>query len=570
MGLWGRGERIYITFPVLEEAGVLTVRLCLRGGDNEEKPVYTLEKGELIDGCRRFTLCFDAPSPGIYYYRFEADTKDGVLFLGAAKDHKTEQGNFLPEWQLTVFDPAFKTPEWMGDGVIYQIFPDRFCKAGEEKPFTKKGVLHENWYDPPVTRDEKGNYYADDFFGGNIEGIIEKLPYLKSLGVKVIYLNPIFASASNHRYDTGDYLKIDPLFGTKEEFRALLDQAHEMGMRIMLDGVFSHTGADSVYFNKFGTYDSVGAYQSKNSPYYKWYTFTHYPDEYECWWGVTVVPNVKETEESYLSFITGEGGVLDTWGKFGVDAWRLDVADELPDAFLFALRDRVKKTNPDAFILGEVWENASNKTSYGVLRPYLLGRQLDSVMNYPFKEGILSYIKGGNAAALNDKIWDVLETYPPESIKSLMNHIGTHDTRRILTELGEDKRLVKVASAIQFFLPGVPSIYYGDEAGLTGEGDPLNRACFPWGREDEDLIAHYRMLAFIREENAAILRTGMREGGFRVLTMDGPLFAFERRGETGALVIICNVSGGEETFYVDGVGRVTLPEKSFRIFKIYQ
>lgn len=568
-GAVGCGETVTITFPVHRDVGARQVRLYLRALHGTYKLDYTLTPLAQSQEYIPYRVDFRLPEAGVYCYRFEVETDQGILFCGVGADHKTVSGNFLPEWQLTVYDPDFRVPEWVGEGVMYQIFPDRFAKAGADRPFEKQGVLHEDWYEDPVTRDAEGNYYADDFFGGNIAGIIVKLPYLKSLGVRLIYLNPIFRSASNHRYDTGDYTEIDPLFGTLTQFRTLCALAHENGMRIMLDGVFSHTGADSVYFNKFGTYESLGAYQSKHSPYYPWYTFTRYPDEYECWWGVTVVPNVKELTPSYLEFITGEGGIVQRWLEAGADGWRLDVADELPDEFLFALRRRAKSCREDAFILGEVWENASNKESYGKLRPYLLGGQLDSVMNYPFKKGILAYVKDGNAAALNDAIWDVLETYPPQSVRALMNIVGTHDTPRIRTELGGDIALVKIAAAILFLLPGMPCIYYGDEAGLEGEGDPLNRKCYPWGREDQGLLAHYRMLARVREENAEILSADVRDGGFRVLYMDGPVFAFERRGSSGALILVCNVSGAEVCLPIDGIGAVSVGAKAFKLYKIY-
>lgn len=224
------------------------------------------------------------------------------------------RGDWLPEWQLTVTKRDYKTPNWAKHGVTYQIFADRFCKVGD-KPFVKRGRMHADWNERPDFAREGVDYRADDFFGGNANGIISKLDYLKSLGVSLIYLSPIFESCSNHRYDTGDYLKIDPLFATEEEFENLVKKADELGIKIMLDGVFNHTGADSRYFNREGTYDSLGAYQSKQSPYFDWYYFTHFPDEYACWWGSTVVPTVNKSAKGFCDLVLADGGVIDKWTK---------------------------------------------------------------------------------------------------------------------------------------------------------------------------------------------------------------------------------------------------------------
>lgn len=485
---------------------------------------------------------------GLYFYHFEIRTHRGSqrLSKGFAGDGIFGGNN---QWQLTVYEKEFQTPHWLEGGVMYQIFPDRFYKSGTTKEGVPSGrTFHENWADQPDwAPNAQGKITNTDFFGGDLKGIEEKLPYLKELGVTCLYCNPIFESHSNHRYDTADYSKIDPLLGTEEDFRSLCAAAEKLGIRVLIDGVFSHTGSDSVYFNREGRYSTAGAYNSQQSPYYPWYTFRQWPDSYECWWNFDTLPNVKETEESYDRYINGEEGIVRKWLKAGASGWRLDVADELPDQFLDSLTKAAKEENPDALVLGEVWEDASNKTAYGIRRRYLLGKQLDTVMNYPFRDAILGFLLGGDPRNFAETVESIVENYPPQCLRLLMNHIGTHDTERALTVLGGEpagnrgrewqasqhlspeqretglKRL-RLASLMQFLLPGVPCIYYGDEAGMEGYRDPFNRACYPWGRENRDLLDWYKKLGALRAQEKAILG----QGSYRTLFADGNLLAFER------------------------------------------
>ncbi|MBR5174061.1 MAG: glycoside hydrolase family 13 protein, partial [Clostridia bacterium] len=433
----------------------------------------------------------------------------------------------------------------------YQIFPDRFNK-GEDRAFSKRGRFHGDWYDRPDFAREGVDYRADDFYGGNIKGVIDKLDYLVSLGVSAIYFNPVFESSSNHRYDTGDYLKIDNLFGDEAEFEELILKAKEKGIGIILDGVFNHTGADSLYFNKFGNYPTLGAYQSKESPYYNWFYFDNFPDRYGCWWGSTVVPTVNKSAEGYRNLILGENGVIEKWTKMGVAGWRLDVVDELPIDFTTDLCKKIKEVNPDCSIIGEVWEDASTKVAYSEWRPYFMGEQLDGVMNYPFKEAIISLMLGGKTKDFVSSITHILENYPKANLDVNMNLIGSHDTARILTVLSgvtppyrkEDrasfamdgelyalaKRRLKIASALQYFLPGVPCLYYGDEAGAYGYEDPLNRGTYPWGREDGDLVDHYQRLGNLRKEYQNLF---LGETSFENITEVG--FEIVRRSNDGEI-----------------------------------
>ena len=508
-------------FPLDASMGIKRVFIILR--KDSENIRIELPFSHHLNGEDFFKGSVTLSTYGIWHYRFEGEYPDGNLaFFGRDYDGTAIRGDWLPEWQLTVSKVECKTPDWSKRGVIYQIFPDRFNR-GEDRIFNKRGRLHSDWYDRPDYAREGVDYRADDFYGGNIKGVIDKLDYLVTLGVSAIYFNPVFESSSNHRYDTGDYLKIDNLFGDEAEFEELITKAKEKGIGIILDGVFNHTGADSLYFNKFGNYPTLGAYQSKESPYYNWFYFDNFPDRYGCWWGSTVVPTVNKSAEGYRNLILGENGVIEKWTKMGVAGWRLDVVDELPIDFTTDLCKKIKEVNPNCSIIGEVWEDASTKVAYSEWRPYFMGEQLDGVMNYPFKEAIISFMLGGKTKDFVSSITHILENYPKANLDVNMNLIGSHDTARILTVLSganppyrkEDrasftmngdlyalaKRRLKIASALQYFLPGVPCLYYGDEAGAYGYEDPLNRGTYPWGREDGDLVDHYQRLGSLRKEH---------------------------------------------------------------------
>lgn len=475
----------------------------------------------------KIRIAFD--EVGLYFYHFEYHSGFGVsrIYSNAGTQEGTLSGSG-EKWQQTVYDKNFTTPDWLKGGIFYQIFPDRFYYSGEIKENVPSDrILRSDYSGEPYWRpDKNGKTLNNDYFGGDLKGIEQKLPYLQNLGVSCIYLNPIFESHSNHRYDTADYEKIDSLLGTQEDFEHLCKTAEEYGIKIILDGVFSHTGSDSRYFNKKNRYKTQGAYQSKNSEFYKWYKFKNWPDDYESWWGIDILPEVIEETPEFIEYISGDNGIAKKWLSAGASGWRLDVADELPDEFLDSFRKSVKNQNKDALVLGEVWEDASNKSSYGKRRRYLLGDQLDSVMNYPFADAVINFVRYGTAEAFNKTILSITEHYPKPVIDVLMNHIGTHDTQRALTSLAgescvyrdrqwqsgrilspekrkEGIRLLKEAAVLQFTLPGVPCIYYGDEAGLEGYKDPFNRCCYPWGDENKELVEYYASLGKIRKENSS-------------------------------------------------------------------
>ncbi len=516
---------------------------CGMNGDNEE--------------WWDITLTFE--ESGLYFYHFTYETafgKGNILLRSAGI------GEFKPngaEWQQTVYDKNYKTPEWVKGGIMYQIFPDRFNIGNSNNiTYLPDREMHHSTEETPVWQpNAQGKITNNDYFGGNLKGIEEKLPYIASLGVNILYLNPIFEAHSNHRYNTADYMKIDPLLGNEEDFKSLCKSAEEYGIKIILDGVFSHTGSDSIYFNKEGRYESEGFWQNSEGKYNDWYTFEA-DRKYKSWWGIDTLPELNEENDEYIDFITGENGVCEKWLSLGAYGYRLDVADELPDKFIDALSASVKKLNPDYLVLGEVWEDATNKFSHGGRRRYLKGRQLDSVMNYPFASAIITFMRYGVAESFMESIVSICENYPPQALNCLMNHIGTHDTARILTSLINDsiehkprhiqaeyclspkelmkaKTLLKSATVLQYTLPGFPSVYYGDEVGVEGGGDPFNRRFYPWGKEDNDLLSWYRHLGEIRKSLDCL-----KDGKFVPYSAMLSCIAYFRESENEKIMVISN------------------------------
>ena len=520
--------------------------------DGEDYSSLPMEKRS---GCFELSASF---SVGLYWYKF--DLNNG-LFVGCGKGLDGEITYCPQEYQLSAFSADYSVPKWISGGIIYQIFPDRFFRAEDAGVKLVAGRkihadLHEN---PEYLPNKDGEVLNNDFFGGNIKGITEKLPYLKSLNVSAIYLNPISLAYSNHRYDTGDFMQIDPMLGTERDLSELIEKADEAGIKIIIDGVFNHVGADSVYFNKYGNYPSVGAYQSKESKYYQWFDFFDYPDGYKSWWGIKTLPAVDKRNSEYIDYICGENGVIRRYLGFGVKGVRLDVVDELPSEFVKALRKSVKTADSDAVIIGEVWEDASNKISYGVRREYFLGGELDSVMNYPLKNAIISFVKHGDNNALSETVKTQIDHYPKAALDSLMNILSTHDTARLLSAVsdadingkskaemaeitlcGEEKSAamfrLKAASLLQYTLYGVPSVYYGDEIGMQGFFDPLNRKYFAWDDMDGEILSWYRLLGKIRADNAVFKSGDTKE----IYAADG-FYAFIREDEYEEILIALNV-----------------------------
>lgn len=491
---------------------------------------------------------------GLYFYYFKVEVEiEGeikVIYYGKNIEDGScveYQYNDINKYQITVYD-EYNVPTWYKEGILYHIFIDRFNNGNRNKKINnpkKNSFLYGTWDDTPMyIKNEQGDIVRWDFHGGNLKGIIEKLGYLKKLGVSIIYLSPVFEASSNHKYDTGDYKKIDSMFGDEEIFKELIDKAKSKGINIILDGVFSHTGADSKYFNKYNNYNEVGAYQSNNSKYRDWYTFKDNNEEYESWWGVKDLPNVNELNETYMNYIiNGDDSVINKWTSMGVKGWRLDVCDELPSEFIKEFKVKLKNIDSEAVLVGEVWEDASNKISYNKRRGYLLGKELDSVMGYPFRKNILEFLKGViSSNQLNNKFLEIKENYPKEAFKSNLNLLGSHDVTRIKTELNEDNKLLKLAVAIQMTFEGVPYIYYGDEAGLCGKTDPDNRRTYPWKHEDKNMIEFYKSLTTIRNKYKALLQG---ETKF-INTKNDAVFSYIRYTSDEKILIIINKSDKEE------------------------
>lgn len=476
-----------------------------------------------------FGCSFMLEKPGLYFYSFFVKTKgsDFALYKEGFSDTNIGDGE---KWQLSCYAKDFTVPQSFQGKVMYQIFPDRFHKSGTCDTSQKllPYWVHEDKNDIPVFEpDENGKVTNCDFYGGNLKGIEEKLRYIKELGVSVIYLNPIFKAYSNHRYDTCDYKKIDPMLGTEEDFINLCSSAHKLGIKIILDGVFSHTGSNSIYFDKEHIFGN-GAVSSENSPYKSWYNFSEFPHSYDAWWGIETLPAVNEMDKSYLDYIINdEDSVIAHWLKLGADGYRLDVADELPDEFIYLLRKKVKEVKPDSYVVGEVWEDASNKISYSKRRKYFVGSELDSVMNYVFKNAIIDLVcENITAEDFSNTIMTVAENYPPMCFNSLMNSLSTHDTARILTclsgcsfpetkseqakvHLNSKQKSTAVtrlflAGFLQYILPGMPCIYYGDEIGMEGFGDPFCRAYFKWDDMNKDILHIFKELGKIKNSVPAL------------------------------------------------------------------
>lgn len=557
------------------------------GGFINEYDVYT------------FSIDLDLLGTGLYFMRPRLNTLGAELFGhrwagGIYFDYKGELTNMM---QLTVSNFIYTEPKKIRGGVIYHVFVDRFNRGGYVEVPDGAHVLRTDWKIIAEYPEYPGAFlYNNIFWGGTLWGIIEKLDYIKSLGTTCIYLSPIFRAASNHKYDTADYMTIDPIFGGEKAFLALVRACKEKGIEIILDGVFNHTGSDSIYFNKFGRYQETGAYQSRRSEYFDWYDFQSFPNKYTSWWGIDILPRINPDNPSCGNFFVGKGGVIEKYRDMGIYGYRLDVADELSDEFIAKIRHRLGEDGKDRILYGEVWEDASNKSSYGSRRRYYQGAELDGVMNYPLRTGIIDYVCGRGTDSLAYALTDVTYNAPEQVIHNQMNLLGTHDTERILTVLGGDKadgmsnhqlarhrmtpeqralainRLMN-AYTILATVPGIPTVFYGDEAGLEGYRDPFNRMPYPWNKEEMKLVEHYKTIGRIRSENKVY-----NSGEYKLIRLDPDLLVFARYDETNAYVTVVNNShddielsfGGEATELIRNKSgeEYTLSAMSAAIYKV--
>jgi len=571
----------------IEAPGTLTLCMKLRRGQALNPKIHVYPDGgtaleikmnfDCVTGVYdQYKASINFQKPGLYWYHFSVNTTSGGYFT-------------VPEYsgggfQVTVYSSEHKTPQWLAGGIIYHIFVDRFFPGGSE-PARSGSITRTDWGGCPYfLPDERGIVKNNDFFGGDLQGIVQKLPYLESLGVNCIYLSPVFEAVSNHKYDTGDFLKVDRTFGGDEALALLCTEARKCGIRVILDGVFNHVGSDSLYFNRYGHYDSIGAYQSVNSPYRNWFTIRE-DGSYESWWGIELLPAINEHDESYRQFICGEDGVVAHWMKRGVSGWRLDVVDELPDDFLYPLCNTVREIDPEAYIVGEVWEDASHKIAYGVRRRYFLDGQLDSVTNYPLRSSIIACVREGNVEQLADTMATLCRNYPKPVLDVLMNILGTHDTMRILTVLGGSdfpdskvamshyklhddeiilaKNRLMLASMLQYTLPGVPCVYYADETGMEGGADPFNRRCYPWGSEDMQLVDWYKRLARLRSENSCFI-----DGAYKLVEARAGIFAFTRGSGADCVLVAVNVSDEDKILSMQGFNYDLLNENYINVLTV--
>lgn len=529
-----------VTFSLeIQNENINQVQICLLEKFSQKKIILNLKK----QGNSREYKITTIVSTGLYFYYFKIKYDDSyqkkIIYFG--KNGAVCEEKLLDKYQLTVFEKNVSKVKWYQHSICYQIFPDSFFTAKDTcltNGLKKDILIYGDKNDSPIyVKNKDGDIIRWTFYGGNLRGIIQKIPYLKSLGIDCIYLNPIFESSSTHRYDTNDYFKIDKLLGNENDFDELIQKCHENKIHIILDGVFDHVGSDSRYFNKSGIYGkNHGAFQNIQSRYYSWFTFNNYPNDYQCWWGVRDMPQIKKNNQDFHTFIAGKNGVINYWTKKGVDGWRIDVADELTDTFINKIRQRLDYFS-NKILIGEVWEDASNKVSYNHQRKYVFGDELDGSMNYPLRDGLINILINHkvNETALN---WmQLYENYPFDYLLNCLNNIGTHDTERILTVLDNNLSKLEIAIGFLFMFPGVPCIYYGDEVGLKGGRDPDNRAYYPWKRENWKVFEIYKKWINRRKKSKV-----MQEGKMTIFVCDTVIGIIRFKEEERPIIYFANCS----------------------------
>lgn len=579
VGAVSENNRFGIRLQLNQIVNPSSVKLKIFGDGLLQKYEYVMYKDASGVGFDNYIADVSLPK-GLYFYYFVMEGVDYEKYIGIGDNREAcfYYDNVRP-WQLSVYKKKYETPAWLNKGVMYQIMTDRFCKAGETLPYEDK--IMRSWGEQPFYRDDDGIVRNRDFFGGNLKGIISKLPYLSSLNVKTLYLNPIFKAYSNHKYDTEDYEEIDPMFGTQDDFTELCAEAEKLGMKIILDGVFNHVGSSSKYFNRGKKYGEGGAYNDVDSPYRDWFNINA-DGSYECWWNFQTLPRINASSLSAQKYFCGKNGIVPRYLKAGASGWRLDVVDEIADCMLDKIVSSAKKADPQAAIIGEVWEDASNKIDYGVRRHYLDGSQLDSVMNYPLKDGIVTYVKNGDASALSAVVFDEINNYPKFVRNNLMNILGTHDTVRILTNLAGENldnsskeimarqkltdtqyqygvKLLKIAALLQYTMFGFPCVFYGDEAGAEGYKDPFCRVCYPWNYENNLLIDYYRRLGELRKMPVFC------DGDFNEISAENGVYAFSRvsvETQTSVMVAV-NRGCGDYSLYLGGAYKDLLTGRKY-------
>lgn len=584
-------EKANVCLEVPEDIGFVNKASILIGMQNNQNEKQIEFKYLWSQNNYNYYTCnIELEYTGLYYFGIKIEIDEVAKWLAIDQENEIMflDENIAMPWTITVYDSEFSVPEWAKGKIMYQIFPDRFYKRDSYTPEKMPNRVIKKWGEMPDWQiDSEATHNNIDFFMGNLNGIEEKIPYLKELGVNIIYLNPICKSQSNHRYDVCDYEKVDPYLGRNEDLKSLCTRAHKNGMKIIIDAVFNHTGNDSKYFNEFGTYDEIGAFQSQDSKYYNWYQHNENGD-FNYWWGFKNLPVCNGYNTDWQNYICGVNGVIDKWFDLGIDGLRLDVADELSDDFIEKIRTAVKRNKKDGFVIGEVWENAITKEKDGKQRRYLLGKGLDSVMNYPFTNAILKFVRYGDYKFFEKTVSEIINQYPKDVVNCLMNSLSTHDITRAITTLVGDGinensnliwdseygrewqvehnildsevykigiKLFKIATIIQFFLPGNSCIYYGDEIGMCGYRDPFNRMCFEWEKIGNEINEFFKQIG--KTKNTCNM---LSDADFRISFVDEKILCFERINNDKILKVFVNRTN--ETIGIKGEvnGKVIIQE----------
>ena len=567
----GKKYKISIELP-MSIGWIEDVNFVIEKGN--ETIYYKLNHKENIDNKAFFENEIDLDTRAIYRYYFSYYANGERQFH--KKENHTSNNNITREemWKMSV---NFDTPDWAKGKIMYHIFVDRF-RRGSKEPMIKmpRRNIHKSWDEEPIIGPDKDGIWNNDFYGGDLKGIEQSLDYIQSLGVSIIYLSPIVHSQSNHRYDTADYENVDPYVGCNKDLSSLCEAAHKREMKVILDAVFNHTGNDSKYFNQYNTFNTIGAYQSKASPYSAFYKKYEVNGEkkFDYWWGMTNLPVCDGYSKEWQDYILGEDGIIDQWFNLGIDGLRLDVADELTDDFIEKIRIAVKRNKPDGFILGEVWKNPMHMG-----RSYIeSGKGMDSVMNYSLVDALIRYFKYGDVDKLARVIRDIKNEYPADTINTLMNFTSTHDISRAINifatndfqEYGEwawnpnrsdlefcqqfkltadqyehGKEIYQAYVFALTFMPGILSIFYGDEVGVEGLGNLANRKPYPWDNIDKELLEYFINIGHIRQKEKFL-----EEATLNILDINQNYLMFERTTDAEKNLIIVNRTNEEKNFKV--------------------
>ncbi len=464
----------------------------------------------------------DYLGPIFYYFKVEYNNKK--CYYGNNENQMGGIGKLYDDkpknlYQIFIYDLKSSAPDWYKEGIIYHIFVDRFKSSSKDLESVNKDLT--------------------SIYGGDIQGIIDKLDYIQELGVSILYLSPIFEAKTYHKYDIGDYETIDSDFGDLNTFNKLVHEVKKRGMYLILDGVFNHCGEDSIYFNRFNNYDSIGAYQSKDSAYYDWFCFNEFPDNYLCWRSISELPEFNKSNKTFLDFILySDKSIVNQWLDRGIDGWRLDSCDLLPDWFIKEIYSTMKQKNSESIVIGELWNDATNfnHMKNNEFRHYMSGNEVESVTNYPLHGLILEFSKS-NYSPLDFKkrYYSLLENFPNEYFYSTQNFLSTHDIERVLTLLNENLRFLRFAILLLMTLPGVPFIYYGDEIGMAGGKDPDNRKPFAWNNINKDVLKTYKKFIALRNSYNAF-----KKGSIYFLDNSLSILAFTREYKDERLLILLN------------------------------